>query len=89
MKKTSAAAAVVSYVNERMQEQDQASVAVNAALPGSATAMTAVLRQRSVCHPFYLLGLNPQTTTVQAVRNFFEPNCWSVGEVACVGRTCV
>ncbi|PHJ22314.1 hypothetical protein CSUI_003833 [Cystoisospora suis] len=67
MKKTQAAATIVSYVNERMQEQEKASVAVSAALPGSAAAMTALLRQRSVCHPFYLLGLNPQTATVQAV----------------------
>lgn len=67
MKKTQAAAMIVSYVNERMQEQEKASAAVNVALPGSAAAMTALLRQRSVCHPFYLLGLNPQTATVQAV----------------------
>ncbi|PFH33729.1 hypothetical protein BESB_079450 [Besnoitia besnoiti] len=67
MKKVSAAALIVSYVTARMREQEDASSALAAALPGSSQALAALMRQRSIAHAFYLLGLNPQTATVPMV----------------------
>nr|CEL69136.1 TPA: hypothetical protein BN1204_048560 [Neospora caninum Liverpool] len=67
LKKASAAASIVTYVTERMREQEEASAALASALPGSSQALAALVRQRSISHAFYLLGLNPLTATVQMV----------------------
>ncbi|KYF42207.1 hypothetical protein TGARI_223950 [Toxoplasma gondii ARI] len=67
LKKASAAASVVTYVTDRMREQEEASAALASAIPGSSQALAALVRQRSISHCFYLLGLNPLTATVPMV----------------------